>query len=361
MRYVRIFFIRIKNTLSYRHNLVLLTVLPALAAAGAWAMLTFYLEGGASIPVGILDYDMTHFSGTAISRFAQNSSVGTRMLDTGDPEGAERLVRLKSLEAVVVILPGFEDRIKEGKPEGLFEVICEPEGITRGLVAELFAAQVSRLYFNCDSANRVVRDAAAAARSAKRRALTESERAEIYEEAFAFADAYWEPEPLMTVEYAKVPLAAQPASKKRMNIPGAVTGNAAGWQDLREMLNGLIYRAVIAIFFAYMSFCVANAAGSIIGERADGIFARLRSSGFNAVAWIAISAATPFLIYGLPGAALLAALTKNAAGVLLSAFMLMCVSTLGSALAYFISKPGLYKIYIFLAAALSALAGLYAI
>ena len=417
MRFLQILYLKIKNTLRYRHNLLLLTALPALAAAGAWALLTFYIEGGANIPVGVLDYDNSVFSRTVIARFADNATVGVREFDTegfmpawdagllfldyddGDPDGdtpaaddlrrdadtrslaeitdsgayknAAKLVRIGSLETVIVIMPGFSDRITNGLPEGLFHIICQPAGVARGIVAELFAAQVSRLYFNSDSANRVVRDADAAAVSARNPPLTDDEKREIYETAFAYCDSYWEPQPLMTVEYERFD-----ASLFDMPSGGAATygsagragnnallamlpGSAEGWQDLREMLNDLIARAVLTVFFVYAVFCVVNATGVMIGERADGVLTRLKANGYGVSAWIAASAAAPFIIYGIPCTALLSLLTKNASGAIFAFTALLCVSILGALVAFIMKKQGFYRVYILVCVIFSAGVSLY--
>ena len=479
MSLVGIFFLKLKNTLRYKHNLILLTALPLLAAAGAWALLTFYIEGGANIPVGILDYDKSEFSELAISRFSEKASVGTRILDTGDialysaaeqagdgvPAGAEeggggqsaeggagegggeegggeeggdggamdlilksdeytaaaRLVQTGALECVVIVSPGFSDKIKGGVPEGLFSVICHPSGVTRGLVAELFAAQVSRIYFNCDSANRVVRESVLAARQARKPALTEREKAEIYEMAFGYYDSYWEPEPLMTVNYvrydaanaataqtdgalgadaaspagaaqtsgaqgagairstdaAQTSAAQSMASARRTATGSAIPGSDGGWLDLRDMLNDLLSRAVFAIFFTYAAFCIVNAAGAMTAEREDGVLTRMKAHGFGAAAWIAVSAAAPFILYGIPCSALIAYLFKdrgnalissatinsyaafNASAAFNSCVALLCISAIGATVAYILKKPGRYRIFALASLFLSAGISLY--
>ena len=371
MKIISIFILKIKNTLRYKHNLILLTVLPALAAAGAWALLTFYLEGGANIPVGIFDYDNTVFSKTAIARFSQKSAVGIRELDTDTLtfEDAELLVQKGSLEAVLIINSGFSEKITNGEPEDTFSVICNPTGVARGIVAELFAAQVSRLYFNCDSANRVVRESVIAARSARKPPLTDAEQREIFDMAFAYCDSYWEPEPLMAVEYERYaapsdgPLAgggAAPGSGSQNNRNASLLPSPeGGWQDMREMLNDLIARAVFAIFFTYTAFCVLNAAGVMTEERAAGVLTRLRAQGFGTGAWIAVSAAAPFTLYGIPGAALLAFLLKNAAGAIFAFSALMCLSAIGAFAAYMFKKPGGYRVFTLICVVLSAGASIY--
>ncbi|MCL2058581.1 MAG: hypothetical protein FWH01_05930 [Oscillospiraceae bacterium] len=457
MTLLSVFIIKIKNTLLYRHNLALLIALPALAVVGAWALLTFYIEGGASIPVGVLDYDKTEFSRTAIARFAQKSTVGVIELETGeimqwaidgansdtsegldasddedngagggagtngaaDTDGgagggnnapvldealqaAARLIQTGALEAVLVVNPGFSDNLYAGEPDNVFAVYCLPGGIARGIVAELFAAQVSRLYFNCDSASRVVRDAASAARSARRPALTDDEIAEIFDAAYAFCDAYWEPEPLMTVEYeryeippsasasastpqspsespsalsptsasapehtsssssAPAPALAPPGSTnlpRQTRLPGPL--GSGEWEDLRAMLNDLIARGVFAIFFTYAAFCVINATGVMARERSDGVLTRMRAHGFGAGKWIAISAAAPFILYGVPCAALLSYLTGSPRSAVFAFASLICVSTLGACCAYILKNPRHYRAFTLVCVIFSTGASLY--
>ncbi|MDR3121253.1 MAG: hypothetical protein LBU58_07975 [Clostridiales bacterium] len=362
-----LFWIKVKNTLRDRHNLALLAVLPAAAAVCAWALLAFYIEGGASLPVGVLDLDRSAFSEIVTERFAQNESVDVRLLaadesgsvsgataggrpgetgetgetndavgaaasTAGDLSGVVRLVQTRSLEAVVVILPGFSDQLRRSKTNGLIDVICAPTGITRGFVAELFIAQVSRLSFNCDAANRVAAERDAAAKADGGPGLSDAERTAVWDEAFAFSDAYWEPRPLMTIEYERwvaappdpqagaatspadntsQPVAAQPevvaappvAADERPSAPNDAQG-------LRGLLNALVARLLFALFFAYAVYCVMAAAGGALAERDDGVLMRLSVCGFGARVWFFVSAAVPFLRYGVPCAALLLAVFR---------------------------------------------------
>lgn len=380
--------LKLKNTLKYRHNLIFLIALPVLAAAGAWALLTFYLEGGASIPIGIIDYDKSNFSEIAVSRLAKNNTVGIRELQPGDDAG--HLIQKGSLEAAIVIKPGFQDSITRGEPQGIFSVISTPDGIARGLAAELFSAQVSRLYFNSDSANRVVRDAENAAASAGRPPLTESEKKDIYDEAFDYCDSYWEPEPLMAIKYESLdetlsgsqangqtgddapptsgrpgeesdagrqPGGGQDAAGRRFSL---APGSSGGWQDMRDMLNTLLSRAVFAIFFTFTAFCILNAAGIMTTEREDGILTRMRVNGFGYGAWIAVSAAAPFILYGIPCSVLLALLIKNTGGAIFAFAALLIISTLGPLAAYILKRPGAYKIFTLICVVISTVVSLYA-
>jgi len=370
--FLQILFLKIKNTLRHRHNLILLTALPAIAAAGAWALLTFYLEGGADIPVGVLDYDGTEFSGLAVARFSENATIGVREFVTvgfepgGDPLAAvkddaayieaTRLVRVGALEAAIVIMPGFSNAIYGGAPEGVFHVVSPPSGIGRGLAAELFAAQVSRLFFNCDSANRVVKDAEAAAKSAQAPPLTEREKKDLFEEAFRYCDSYWEPEPLMSIEYTRYEAAQTPGGAP---VLAALAGGAGGWQGMREMLNDLIARGVYAVFIAYAVFCVINATGVMIAERADGVLTRIRACGLGAFNWVAASAAAPFILYGIPCAILLSVLTNDRDSAVFAFWALLCASAAGALAAFSIKKPGVYKAFTLAGVLISVGASIY--
>jgi hypothetical protein len=111
------------------------------------------------------------------------------------------------------------------------------------------------------------------------------------------------------------------------------------------MLNALISIAVFAIFFGYTAFCVLNAASVMITERKEGVLARLCAGGLNAVAWIAVSACSQFILYGITGAVLLLVITGELTKSVFAAAGLLALSAAGSLGAYFLRKLGAYRVF----------------
>ncbi|MDR1060078.1 MAG: ABC transporter permease, partial [Clostridiales bacterium] len=113
---------------------------------------------------------------------------------------AELLVGNGTYEAVIVVYEGFSDRLKRSEPDGLLQIMCAPAGMTRGFVTELFISQVSRIYFNCTAAADTVAERSAAAKAGGAE-LSEAERLALFDDAYAYSDAFWYPAPLMTVNF----------------------------------------------------------------------------------------------------------------------------------------------------------------
>jgi hypothetical protein len=148
--------------------------------------------------------------------------------------------------------------------------------MTKSLIQELFTSQISRLYFNCESANKVVAKAEGDA------GLTAEERRAIWDEAFSYSDSYWEPVPLMTIDYIPLKTVA------RNYEPGAV-----------EFINSLIIKIAIGIVLLYAVFCLMVTQGVIIKEREDGLISRLKSTNTGFFSWSVSSILTPAVTYAL--------------------------------------------------------------
>jgi ABC-type Na+ efflux pump permease subunit len=295
--------IKLKNLLCDRLSLAMLLLLPFFAIGCVWATTVFYLEGGKQIPVGLLDLDQTPFSRSVSERFSRNVSVDVRALDGATVQDASAFVRNGALEAVVVIRPGFAEKLRRAAPEGLLEIVSAPSSIARGLVTELFVAQVARIYFNCDAA------AAAVAEAVRTRAdppFTEAQKESLWAEAYATADAYWEPQPLMTIQYERWinETAVPPAKAGEDSAAPAPAPPASAAENTRNLLNGLIVRGIGILFFLYAAFCLMIVSGSVIRERENGILLRLQSGVSGTRAWMLASALVPFALYGVPCAIL---------------------------------------------------------
>jgi hypothetical protein len=416
-----LFALRIKSLLRFRLNFAMLVLTPILAGCCAWAMTNFYFEGGKSLPVGVLDFDGSEFSRIVTERFGQNASIDARALppDAADAlRNAETLVGNGALEAVIVINEGFSEKLRRSAPDGLLQIVCAPTGMTRGFIAELFIAQVSRVYLSCEAAAEAVRESMAGSENT---ALPPQERERLFDEALAYADAFWHPEPLMTVTYKSLadeeyaapaalagnagnagpvgaaavqaeyaeyagsagagagnvknavpagnPENARPAGNAANAEPASSAGIAAepaenagpaaasSPETLLDMLNAMIVRVLSVIFFIYLAFCLMNSSGAVAAERDSGVLMRLKSSRAGLWRWLAVSAAAPFLLYGIPGVALILPLFGKTQFAFASAAFL-CYSALGTLLACKARTDAQHQLAVI--AALAAGAAIYA-
>ena len=350
-RFLQFFATRAKSMLSGRLGAAMLIAMPFAALACIWAMLAFYVGGGKRIPVGVLDLDGGVFARAACERFSLSESIEARPIEgawpalAGAREAAEGLIAEGAIEAAVIVLPGFTENLRHSRPEGVVEIIPAQPGLTRGLVKELFSAQISRIYFASDAASKAsgqgigkgdpplpslkeggiggnhevpLEERADASDASKAVSAHEAEASDaLWEEAFAWAEGYWEPEPLMTIEYGAPPphgeavKAAAARDAKDAGQPASAAPRSA-----RDILNALAASAIAVAFFAYAAACQFAASASLVSDRASGMLARLKSISGSSSAWFMASAAVPLVFYGVPSACLLLLLFGGGADAL---------------------------------------------
>ena len=283
-RFSALFFMKLKSIFYNRQQILMLLLLPILCLACLWATVTFYAEENIRIPVGLVDLDRSSFSALIVGRMAEkNDSV---MLIPVKEARLRDLIRNGTLEAAIIIEEGFSSSITAGDPDGLITLVCSPFGISRGLLTELLTAQVSRLYFASASAS-------AALREQQPRIVREDERTAFWSEAFQYADSFWEPEPLMSVQFDNITNA-----DKVMSAPS----------NALTLVNTLLQKALRAAFFSYVMLCILSCFGTVITERENGLLLRIRSCGIPVWQWLLLTAMVPYLLFALPAAVLYAVL-----------------------------------------------------
>jgi len=330
-----LFLLKLKTVLKRRFNLAILVITPLLAMACAWALLTFYQEGGRGIPVGVMDMDGSEFSELLAERFGAHDSVdvsaeapyafagGTPadaapggVLDAQVAEAASEPVKRGLYEAVIVLHPGFGEKLRAGDPNGLATVVAPPAGVSRGFVTELFLADLARVYFSCDSGAAAL-EAYKEKLKAKGERLSAAEAEEKWREAYLTAESYWSPTPLMSVDFLPLPdggaAEGAPAEGGSARSEAAREVAQADEGSLPALLNAILAKAVSVLFFLYAAFCLMIVSGGLMEEREAGVFLRLRTAPGAAAAWLALSVAVPWLIYGVPCAALSSVLAARGA------------------------------------------------
>ena len=279
-------YFRFKTIFKNKTNFFALLALPVVVFSSMWLFGRFYASGGQRIPVGVTDNDKSDFSKLVIDRLKSQSAAV--QVDEYEYEEAEKLVMAGKLEAAIIINQGFMENLVISELENLVEIIHSPSSMARSFIVELVTPQISRLRFNCDAAQSVV------VAAGQGQNLSEDESKALWDEAFAFADAYWEPEPLMTADYRPVEArghTAQPDGQAAVPVGTAGSGGAAGY------INSLISNVISIIAMFYFIFCLIISAGVIINERDNGLAPRLKSTPRGYFLWAASTVAVPAATY----------------------------------------------------------------
>ena len=312
---------KLKNTFCNRQQVVMLLLLPLFSLFCLWAMLTFYAEGTMQIPVGIVDLDQTRFSELVINRLEESASI--KMIPVNEA-AVRNSVQNGTLEAAIVIPDGFSARISESSPEALITLISPTSGVSSSLITELLTAQVARLYFAGDAATMMVKEHSP-------QPVNDTERALLWEEAFLFADSFWEPDPLMSITFTSLSIDMASASNESTALP-----------NVQSLVNSLLLTLISALFFTYVVFCILACAGTVITERENGILLRIKSCNIPIWQWLALTTMVPFLLFGLPSAVLFSLLLVP--GTLISSlFFLLLFSVLGVCAAYRVKTPSTWR------------------
>ena len=326
----------------------MLLLLPVLSLACLWATITFYAEENIRVPVGLVDLDRSAFSALIAERMAEkNDSV---RLFPVEEALLRDLIRNGTLEAAIIIEEGFSSKISAGDADGLITLVCSPFGISRGLLTELLTAQVSRLYFASASAS-------AALREQQPRIVGEDERTAFWTEAFQYADSFWEPEPLMSVQFEVLStevLSAGNSGTQRtdtgiINPDDNINANNKNANTIMSappnalaLVNTLLQKALRAAFFSYVLLCILFCFGTVITERENGLLLRIRSCGIPVRQWLLLSAMVPYLLFALPAAVLYAVLLSPGSS-LLPLFSLLLFSVPGVLIAYRVKNSSAWR------------------
>ncbi|MBP1932202.1 ABC transporter permease [Ammoniphilus resinae] len=143
------------------------------------------------IRVALTDLDHTDYSRLIVDRFLQRKGIDVQVVKA---EQARELVGGYRVEAAFIINEGFMDQVLEGDVDDSIVLLKNPGSLSHGIVGEMLASEVMRIYANTLAANQV------------------EEMYQIFhwktvdgdslrETAWGYADSLWEPEPLVQLEY----------------------------------------------------------------------------------------------------------------------------------------------------------------
>ena len=195
------------------------------------------------IPVAVVDEDASEYSSLLLERLSGKEGLS---LITTDRETAAALLEDNEAEQVFIIQKGFEESVRKGVSDGLIELVNSASSYSAGYTSEVVAGEVIRILTANMAANNVTE---------QYEELGIEKGSGFWDEVYGYADALWEPEPLMTIEYKE--LKAGVAEKvSQISLPAA-SASAAG------------------LIVAFINFYMLFAGGWLIEERMNGTIKRL--------------------------------------------------------------------------------------
>ena len=228
---------------------VAMIIIPILITVAAGYALRY--EKLNTIPVAIVDEDMSSSSRLLTGRLKGKEGIS---LFIADREEAEKMLENNQVEQVCIIRPGFEMSVERGESDGLIEMYISPSSYSAEFTREIVAGEAFRMIMNSMAANSV---------TSKYEELGIDMGSGFREEVKAYSDSFWEPEPLMTIDYRELKgTATEPVD--RVSMP-ATTASSAG------------------LITAFIMFFMLFGSGWLVEERTNGTIKRL-GAGHGAVA-----------------------------------------------------------------------------
>lgn len=231
-------------------NLIVLCCMPVMVIA----FMSLLMNGTAKdyrIPIAIIDLDGSEYSELVVKRVSQKSSIAVQNCDM---EEAIKKVSTGKLEAAYIIKKGFMQKILDDDIDGIVQILKSPSSISAEIIGELISSEVIRLSSNVMAANYVVQEY-----KKMNKVTGQSEQKDIWEKAWKYTDAQWEPKPLMTIDYKEI---------RGGNLTGETDTNISN-----HLLN-IIY----GILISYLMFSMLIANSWLITEKSEGIIKRVLSS-----------------------------------------------------------------------------------
>lgn len=249
MKLLSVTFYKLKMMLADKLFFAAMIIIPMLITVAAGYALRY--EKLNTIPIAIVDEDMSGSSRLLADRLEGKEGIS---LILADRDEAGKMLENSQVEQVYIIKPGFGEALERGESDGLIEMYSSPSSYSAGFVREVVAGEAFRLIMNNLAANSV---------TSKYDELGIDKGSSFRDEVIAYSDSFWEPEPLMTIDYRELRATAAEAVD-RVSMPAATASSA-----------GLIT--------AFIMFFMLFGIGWLVEERTNGTIKRL-SAGRGAVA-----------------------------------------------------------------------------
>ena len=243
-------FYKFKMMLGDRLFFAAMVILPLLITVASGYALRY--EKLDVIAVAAVDEDVSGYSRLLLDRLSGKEGIGLTI--TGRKNALDLLDRGKA-EQVIIIGKGFEDAVKKGGSRGMIELLSAPSSFSADFAREIAAGEAMRLVTDNMAANSV---------EAQYAKLGMKKGDSFRNEVIAYAEAFWEPKALMTVDYRELKAGVVVTKPERPALPVSSAASA-----------GL----VTAFIMFYMLF----GCSWLIEERMNGTIKRL-GAGTGALA-----------------------------------------------------------------------------
>ncbi len=236
-----------------------------------WAILNFIkTDTGETfvLPIGVVDLDQTPYSDLILTRVAKKESISIK---TSSMDEGIKHVKTGKLEAVYILKEGLMDKILEDDLSDIIEVVKSPVSLSAHIIGELFAAEVMRLSSNSDAADAVLKQH-------KDKTLDNEDR--LWQEAWDLTDGYWEPSPIITIDYRST---ARNSASNSKNI---------GITKIKDNMSEILLLSLI-------TFSILIGSSPLLTEKHNGLITRIISTGTSLWVYLLSSVLTLVLIHTL--------------------------------------------------------------
>ncbi|WLD93042.1 ABC transporter permease [Alkalihalobacillus sp. AL-G] len=253
---------RWKNHFSHKRQFLALLFIPLLVLWGADQL----LKTGSTqiqIPIVFVVEEESDTATTLIERISDKEAIHAIKRSK---EEAKRLLETNQAESAIIFKENIEEKLKNGEIEGVIELWESPSAISVGLIEEFVASEVIRLASNGKAATYLAENL---------------DGDKIYEEAWAFADGQWEPEPLMTIDYKTAGESALPSPE-----PSSSSNKSS------SLLYGILSVYILLISFFLHSWVLENRSNGVAsrsGMFGVSRFTQLAGNFFGTVAFTAFT------------------------------------------------------------------------
>lgn len=203
-----------------------------------------------TIPLVIVNEDKTEDAGLLIKRLSEKKGLDIQLADK--KEAAQKL-KEKKVEMVFVIKKGFQKKLMSGDNTKIIDFIKTPGSYSADFTAEIAAGEVMRLYSNYLAANWIVK---------QYDKLGLKKGNNLFNEVAHYTDSFWQPEPLMRMEYYEMN-GEKDTRVEKYNMPAA-TATSTG------------------IIMVFIMMYIMFSSSWLIEERRNGTLKRL-VAGMNAL------------------------------------------------------------------------------
>lgn len=196
------------------------------------------------IPIAVVDEDASGYSTKLLQRLSVKEGLKVFPVDRGK---ALLMLEGNKVEQVFIIKTGFEDRIRSGDSKELIDVVASPSSYSSSFTSEIVAGEVMRFITGDLAAEWVLKEYQENGKQVEKG---------LRDEILRYNEAFWEPKPLMTIEYKELQGKSGLNSVKRITFPAA-TATSTG------------------VIVAFLMFYILFSSGWLVEERTNGTIKRL--------------------------------------------------------------------------------------